>query len=181
MEPVTLQSGRLLLSPPTMDDVDAIVAYCQDPLFEQYLTTPWPYARDDALIFIDLVAGWWRAESEFTFGIRHPAGDLLGMIGWRTRGDVGFWIGAEHRGQGYMVEALATVVDWVFRELGAEQIDWECVPGNVASARTARAAGFRYTGLAPAIVARRDGSFLDAWHGVLRRDDNRTPQPGWPV
>lgn len=44
MEPVELRSERLTLSVPTLDDVDAITRYCQDPLFERYLTTPWPYS-----------------------------------------------------------------------------------------------------------------------------------------
>ena len=181
-----MPTSRLQLSPPTLDDVDAIARYCQDPLFERYLTTPWPYSRSDAVRFVDLVAEWWREESEFTWGIRvapgsSTGGDLLGMISWRPRGDVGFWMGAEHRGHGYMVEALTAVADWVFTERGVDEILWECVPGNVASARTARAAGFRYTGLAPAMVARRDGSFLDDWHGILLRDGGRDPKPGWPM
>lgn len=181
MEPVALRSARLVLSIPNSGDIDAIVRYCQDPLFEQYLTTPWPYSRVDAVSFVDLVAGRWRSEAEFTFGIRTESGELLGMIGWRTRGDVGFWMGAEHRGHGYMLEALTTVVDWVFAERGADRIDWECLPGNVASARVARAAGFRFTGVGPVIVPARDGSFPDSWHGVLLPDDDRERQPGWLV
>ncbi len=183
MEPVELRSSRLEMSIPTSSDIDAIVRYCQDPLFERYLTTPWPYSRGDAEEYVERVVPqrWVEGTTEFNWGIRNSAGDLLGMIGWRTRGDVGFWMGAEHRGQGYMVEALTTVCDWVFAERGAEQIDWECLPGNVASARVARAAGFRYTGLGPVIVPARDGSFPDSWHGVLLPDDDRERKPGWPV
>ncbi len=39
MTPVELRTARLVLSPPTLDDVDAITRYCQDPLFERFLTT----------------------------------------------------------------------------------------------------------------------------------------------
>jgi RimJ/RimL family protein N-acetyltransferase len=108
------------------------------------------------------------------------------MIGWRTRGDIGFWMGTEHRGRGYMVEALARVADWLFTEplidgAPVEQIQWEMLPGNLASARVARAGGFRYTGIAPVIVPARDGSFPDSWHGILRRDDDRSVKEGWPL
>jgi RimJ/RimL family protein N-acetyltransferase len=190
VEPVELRSERLTLSVPTLDDVDAITRYCQDPLFERYLTTPWPYGRSDAVAFVDAVARWWEERSEYTLGIRldehhgdpsDGGGALVGMIGWRARGDIGFWMGAEHRGRGYMVEALATMVEWVFVEHDPERIAWETLPGNLASARVARAAGFRYTGIAPVLVPARDGSHPDSWHAELRRDDDRDPKPGWPL
>lgn len=181
MNPVELGSERLTLSVPTLDDVDAIAHYCQDPLFEQYLTTPWPYGRADAVAFVDAVARWWEEGSEYTFGIRLGNGALIGMIGWRTRGDVGFWMGAEHRGHGFMVEALATMLEWVFVEHDPERIAWETLPGNTASARVARAAGFRYTGIAPVLVPARDGSHPDGWHAELLRDDDRELKEGWPL
>jgi RimJ/RimL family protein N-acetyltransferase len=183
VDPLELRSERLTLSLPTASDgdVDAITRYCQDPLFEQYLTTPWPYGRSDAVRFVDAVARWWAENSEYTFGIRLDDGALIGMMGWRSRGDVGFWMGAEHRGRGYMVEALATMVEWVFVEHEPERIAWETLPGNLASARVARAAGFRYTGVAPVLVPARDGSHPDSWHAELRRDDDRDPKPGWPL
>ncbi len=181
MQPVELRSARLTLSAPTLDDVDAIARYCQDPLFERYLTTPWPYGRADAVAFVDAVARWWDEGTEYTFGIRLEDGRLIGMIGWRARGDVGFWMGAEHRRKGLMVEALAAVVEWVFLEHDPERILWETLPGNLASARVARAAGFGYIGIAPVLVPARDGSYPDSWHGELRRDDDREPKPGWPL
>jgi RimJ/RimL family protein N-acetyltransferase len=139
---------------------------------------------------VDAVSRWWEVHSEYTLGIRldehhgDPSGGsgaLIGMIGWRARGDIGFWMGAEHRGRGYMVEALATMVEWVFVEHDPERIAWETLPGNLASARVARAAGFRYTGIAPVLVPARDGSHPDSWHAELRRDDDRDPKPGWPL
>jgi len=182
VEPVELRTERLLLTPPTADDVDAITRYCQDPLFGQFLTTPWPYGRADAVQFVEAVERWWQSGSEFTFGIRDgETAALLGMVGWRARGDVGFWMGAEHRGRGLMVEALAAACEWVFVDRGADVIRWETLPGNIASARVARAAGFRFTGIAPVIVPARDGSFPDSWHGELRRDDDREPKDGWPL
>ncbi len=187
MEPVSLRTARLLLSAPTLDDVDAIVRYCQDPLFERYLTTPWPYSPENAVGFVTrFVPESWAADHDYTWGIRRasePAADgsLLGMISWRRRGDIGFWMGTEHRGQGYMVEAVGAVCDWVFEVAGAGSIDWECLPGNFASAHVARASGFTFTGTAPVIVPARDGSHPNSWHAVLRRDDDRTRKPGWPL
>lgn len=60
-------------------------------------------------------------------------------------------------------------------------IRWEAAVGNVASAATARAAGFHYTGEAPAEVLRRDGTRPSAWHGELTPISPRMPRPGWPI
>jgi RimJ/RimL family protein N-acetyltransferase len=181
MQPVELRSGRLLLSAPTLDDVDAITYACKDPLFERFLTTPWPYRREDAVAYVELVERWRAEDRDYSFGIRTNERALIGMVSWRVRGDVGFWMTAEHRGQGFMVEALATLVEWVFAEHCPERIAWETLPGNVASAHVARAAGFRYTGIAPVLVPARDGSHPDSWHAELLRDDDRDPKPGWPL
>jgi RimJ/RimL family protein N-acetyltransferase len=79
MEPVSLRSARLVLSAPTLDDVDAIVRYCQDPLFERYLTTPWPYTREDGVSFVEsFVPSGWAADRDYTWGIRFLDGRLLG-------------------------------------------------------------------------------------------------------
>ena len=60
MQPLTLRTDRLVLDQPRDGDVDAITEYCQDPLFERYLTVPWPYEREHAVSFVDdyIPAGW---------------------------------------------------------------------------------------------------------------------------
>ncbi len=123
----------------------------------------------------------WAGDLAYTWAIRSESGTLLGMIDWRTRGDVGFWMGSDQRRNGYMLEALKAVCDWVFTECGASRIEWEAKPGNDASARVARAAGFRYTGSAPALVPACDGSHPDGPHAELRRDDDRDIKNGWPL
>ncbi|CAN5349739.1 GNAT family N-acetyltransferase [soil metagenome] len=187
MLPQAVRSARLLLNAPGEADIEAIAEYCRDPLFERFLTTPWPYTRRDAEYFVrDFVPGGWKSDTEFTWAIRSaPGTPLMGVIGWRARGDVGFWMGAPHRGHGYMAEALGAVADWVFATHDVDEIAWECLPGNVASAHVARAAGFRYSGMAPVLVPARDGSLPDSWHGVLRRDGERdvadAAVAGWPL
>lgn len=182
MIPVTLRTHRLVLDQPTGADVDAITEYCQDPLFEAYLTTPWPYERGHAVQFVEsYVPTGWADDTEYTWVLRAD-GTFVGVIGARSaRDDVGFWLGAPFRRRGYMVEALGGVADWWFTSLGRDALRWECVVGNDASAATARATGFTYTGVAPAEVPKRDGSLPLAWHGILRCSDARTPKSGWPV
>ena len=182
MKPVTLRTRRLVLDQPTSSDRDVIVEYCQDPVFEHFMTLPWPYEPRHADYFTEtLVPTGWASGSELTWALRERASDpLLGVVGWRADGnDIGYWLGAPHRGRGYMTEAVVAAADYLFETLGIASINWECVAGNVASVGVARAAGFRYTGEAPAALTFRDGSHPTAWHGVLSPDD-REEKPAWP-
>jgi RimJ/RimL family protein N-acetyltransferase len=196
MKPVSLATPRLVLDLPTIDDVDLATQYCQDPVFERFLTTPWPYTRDDALgFFLDVVPGAWRRDTEYTWAIRvaHATGtgatdigqtgtgQFGGLIGYRpVSHSLGFWLGAPHRGHGYMTEATHAVLDWVFAN-GHDGVLWECVVGNQPSVSVARKVGFTYTGEAPAEVASRDGSHPASWHAIIRSTDSRTPKAGWPT
>jgi RimJ/RimL family protein N-acetyltransferase len=173
MMPVTLRTPRLVLDQPVAADRDAIVEYCRDPLFETFMTLPWPYQPQHADFFInDVVPTGWASGSELSWSIRESdGGPLIGALGWRSVGnDVGYWLGAPHRGRGIMTEALTAVTDYLFTEFDLAEIRWECVVGNMASARVAEKSGFSYTGEGPTELAFRDGSHPAAWHGILTPD-----------
>lgn len=186
MRPFALEPDGLYLDLPVSGDASAVFEYCQDPLFERYLSTPWPYTRLHAATFVDefVPAGWERGD-ELTWALRpFPGGPLLGVIGLglganHDRG-LGFWLGAPHRGQGLMPLAVTAVCEWAFVEGGESSVLWECVVGNRASLAVARKAGFTFTGESPALVAARDGSHPDSWHGELSRTDPRGVKDGWP-
>ena len=94
------------------------------------------------------------------------------------------------RGRGLLTEAARAVIDWGFAVDGGalERIEWYSVAGNIASARAARALGFRYEGLLRrGIVGNRGRE--DGWlagtprHGrpdaaALAGPRRLTPRPG---
>lgn len=179
--PVALGSGTLALDQLAAADIRLITEYCQDPLFEHYMTLPWPYQRSDAEFFVsEFAPTGWSSGNEATWALR-AEGRFLGVIGLRRpSGMIGFWLGAEHRGQGWMPRAVTAVVDWAFASGYADPVRWECVVDNLASMSVARKAGFTFTGTGPATVTSRDGSHPESWHGELRSADSREPKPGWP-
>jgi RimJ/RimL family protein N-acetyltransferase len=181
MKPVRLETPRLVLDQPTLNDVDLVTTYCQDPIFERYMLTPWPYQREDAEKFVGTVIPiQWDDDAEFTWALRRD-GEFLGLVGFRAgANDLGFWLGAPHRGNGYMPEAVGAVADFAF-ERSNRPLLWECIPGNAASAAVARKAGFRYLGEGKSLYPDRRGAEAIAWRGTLSPDDSREPKPGWPV
>lgn len=184
MRPVAIRTARLVLDLPTTADADLVVRYCQDPLFERYLTTPWPYSRADADAFLGTyVPESWSSGIELTWAIRRePGGPVLGMIGVReTQHEMGFWLGAEHRGAGLMSEAATAVAEWTLAGgiRGANTVFWRAVEGNVASAKVARAAGFRRIEPENATVPTRDGGTLPAWYAVRETAVDGRARSSW--
>lgn len=186
MEPVTLTTERLVLHVPDETDVDAITAACQDPEIPRWTTVPSPYGRADAEGYVRLIGEWW-ADGSQTIWCAYRDGALVASIGLHhitphpTGGhaELGYWVTASARGNGYLVEAARAVVDWGFDELGLARINWRAVVGNVASARAARALGFRYEGFARQALTS-DRGRDDGWFGGLLATDDRTPVH-WPA
>lgn len=171
MRPVGLRTPRLVLDEPVFADADLVTRYCRDPQFEAYLTTPWPYTRADAETFLGVhVPESWATGAELTWAIRLASGGpILGVISIRDGvHELGYWLGAEHRGAGYMSEAAIAVADWALDGgiRHATSLRWRAVEGNVASARVARAAGFRRIDVEDPTVPTRDGGTLPAWHAL---------------
>jgi len=179
-----LHTKRLRLDSPALSDRLAVARYCRDPLFETLMTLPWPYEQRHADFFLHrVVPGGWLSGDELTWAVReNESGPLLGIVGWRSElGDIGFWLGAPHRGRGLMTEAVIAVTDWLMTDFGRTEIAWECVIGNAASVSVARKAGFTFTGERPTELTFRDGSHPAAWHGVLRAGEPRVERTGWPA
>ena len=192
MRPVELSSPQLRLDQLRGDDAQKVFEYCQDPVMPEYLARlPWPYRLADATDFVTgYVPAAWAADQECTWAVRDSTStELLGVIsltvpvaaGAARSSSIGFWLGPAHRGRGLMVEAQRLVLDWGFSTGFCDTVHWECVAGNLASARAARKAGFRYTGQGPAGIAYRDGTHPPSWKGALHAADDRTPPAGWPA
>ncbi|MGW9629730.1 GNAT family N-acetyltransferase [Agromyces sp. NPDC055520] len=174
MQPVTLSTERLVLDLPVEADTELVAHYCTDPLFLKYLTTPWPYTVEHARAFlVEYVPEAWASEDELTWALRREAGaPLLGVVGLRRGNEIGYWLGAEHRGEAFMAEAVSAVCEWTLSGgvPDAEFVLWRANEGNVASAKVARAAGFRRIAPRIATVPARDGSPIPAWHAERRAE-----------
>ncbi len=77
------------------------------------------------------------------------------LLGWISvtrdaeddrRGALGYWLGEEHHGYGYMREAAAVVVAAAFDRLELEVIEAGAQPGNVAAFAVLRGCGMAPTG-----------------------------------
>jgi RimJ/RimL family protein N-acetyltransferase len=180
-----LRTARLELGLPSLDEAEAITAAAQDPEVPRWTTLPSPYELHHAEDFIRSCEKWTAEGSQLNWAIRHD-GRWVGMIGLAHLerpgfGEIGYWMAADARGNGYLTEAARAVVDHAFRPdgLDLDRIEWHAVVGNIPSARTARALGFRYEGTLRQGLLDPRGRH-DGWVAGLLRDDDRTPVD-WPV
>ncbi|MGV8911533.1 MAG: GNAT family N-acetyltransferase [Rhodoglobus sp.] len=188
MQPVVLTTERLTLDALIDADVDVMTSYCQDTVLKDAVPIPWPYEREHADGFInELAPQWWAEGSEFTWAIR-GTGDplLLGVVGFNVKSAaIGYWLGAPHRGNGFMPEAVAEAVNWL-HSVGHAELHWEAVVGNFASARVAQKVGFEYSGTAPALGRFRDETHPLCWHAQRTADNGELAEPTgaappWPI
>ncbi|WP_405702604.1 GNAT family N-acetyltransferase [Streptomyces sp. NBC_00069] len=183
MEPTTLTTERLFLRPFAPSDAEEVYAACQDPDIPRWTMVPFPYERDHARGFVgELVPRGWRDDTAYSFAVRlGPGGPLIAAVGVHVHEvfgtsayEIGFWAVKEHRGQGFMTEAVTAVARWAFTELGAARLEWRAEVGNAASRAVAVKAGFRMEGLLRASLHRTD-SVRDCWVGALLPSDLGLP------
>jgi len=169
MTPFDLTDGVVLLSVPTVADIDTITELCQDPEIRRWTEIPVPYARSDAEAFVStsVVTGW-ADDSTMTWGVRDAQdGRLHGMIAVDLvdDGEIGFWLDPRARGRGWMTRAARLAVAAAF-EQGVDHVRWQAFIGNQASKRVALAVGFQLDGTVRRAINQR-GVWRDAWVATL--------------
>ncbi|OHU21445.1 GNAT family N-acetyltransferase [Mycobacteroides franklinii] len=171
MEPVELQTDRLVLRAVAASDEAAIVEACNDAEVAYYLSLPVPYTVDDAKNFIAKSAREWVEGTRYGFGFfLGETDELAGTCALKsvTPGvlEVGYWSAEPHRRKGLTAEAVRRLCQWGFEALGAHRIEWWAVVGNDGSRAVAEAAGFEMEGLLRRRSYRR-GEPADWWVGGL--------------
>lgn len=63
-------------------------------------------------------------------------------IGWDGTASIGYWLDEEHRGKGYMTEAVEAVKEYIFDHTWADKIEIYVYCGNDASRNVALKCGF---------------------------------------
>lgn len=160
-----IQTERLLLRPPRLDDAaDLAVAY-SDPETVRYL-------GDGSTITLaeveEAIAHWITRWDENGLGLcaieRREDGRVLGRAGFlvwdtavwepttfaeageRAQVEIGWMLAREHWGHGYATEAARALRDWAIAERGLTRLVSLIRPGNEPSIRVAERIGERHEG-----------------------------------
>ena len=150
---VAITTPRLLIRLVAEEDLPALLAVNADDVATRYL----PYASwsgmDDAQAWFGRAATRLAAKeaAQFVMVLRE-SGQVIGSCllfkfdQESARAEVGYVLGREHWGGGYMLEAMKALVDHAFDQLGLRRLEAEIDPRNVASARLLERLGFAKEG-----------------------------------
>ncbi|MFH0518705.1 GNAT family N-acetyltransferase [Streptomyces sp. M41] len=180
MEPVSFTTDRLLMRAVGPQDTDAVYEAAQDGDIQRWTTIPSPYLYEHAHSFThQLVPEGWSDGSMFTWGLFLPdKEDLVGMLGLTMRSmsdaEIGYWGTKEHRGNGYVTEAVLTASRWAFVDLAIDRVEWRAEVGNLPSRAVATRSGFTVEGTLRAALVHR-GVRRDCWVGSLLPSDLGLP------
>jgi ribosomal-protein-alanine N-acetyltransferase len=83
---------------------------------------------------------------------------------------IGYWMGLEYAGKGYMLKSVLALSNYVFNELGLYRIEAACLPNNKRSSQLLENAGFMREGIVRKYLEI-DGERRDHVLYSLLRDD----------
>jgi RimJ/RimL family protein N-acetyltransferase len=148
-----LDDGVVRLRPPAPEDVDSVVAVCQDEEAARFTTIPWPYERHHAVEWVEESARCWADGVRASFVIVDTStGEVVGNLGLvrfepdRSVAEVGYLVKHTARGRGFAPRAVKLIAPWVLRDLGYQRLELQTDVRNRASQRVAEKAGFRREG-----------------------------------
>ena len=170
-----LITERLTLRPFREDDTEALYAYSKDePVGRNAGWKPHESLLESSdilhLVFLDQPSVW-AVE-------RRGDRRLMGSVGliadsarqYGSARSLGYALGVDYWGQGYMTEAVKACAACAFGTLGLHRIEGNIMPRNRRSLRVAEKCGFREEGLARAYL-RIHGVWEDHIHMVRLADD----------
>lgn len=150
--PSTIETERLLLRKPTINDAEAIFErYASNPVVTRYMSWPTHRTVADTCAFLAWSeADWelWPAGSYLVFA--RANGNLLGGTGLTFKTPVfattGYVLAQDAWGHGYATESLRAMVE-LARKLGVRRLEAECHVEHRASARVMEKCGLLCEGV----------------------------------
>jgi len=141
----SLETPRLLLRPPRMEDFEGWAKLMADPQAAQFIGGAQP--REMAWRTFMVMAGSWSLQGYAMFSvIEKSTRRWVGRVGpWMPPGwpgpEVGWAVARDSWNRGYATEAASAATDWAFENLGWAEVIHVIAPDNQASQAVARKLG----------------------------------------
>jgi RimJ/RimL family protein N-acetyltransferase len=145
-----LDTSRLRLRLPSLDDVDGIAGYAADPDVSRYVSWPRHRSTADAEAFLRYAIAAVEQDRECNWVIEErSSGRVAGTIGLRIQGhrvELGYALARAYWGRGFATEAGTAVVAWALERPEIHRVWAVCDVENVASALVLEKLGMRREG-----------------------------------
>lgn len=147
-----ISGERILLKARAIDQAPAMFALIEQNREHLRPWMPWEeFTKSiaDSKAYLELAAQWWDKGTTFDYSLyEKTSGRMMGSFGlhsldWEKRTcHLGYWIGREFEGQGYVNEAVRLGEQIVY-SIGLHRVIITCDRLNRRSARVAEATGYR--------------------------------------
>ena len=138
----TLRTKHLLLRPWEITDAEALYAQAHNPIIGKRCGWNPHKSVEESREIIEVV-------------LSKPHSFAIGSIGLLLQGEsnlpigeneaeIGFWLGEDFWGKGYVTEATLRVLQYAFEQLNLTQLWASAYEENIASQRVLEKCGFRY-------------------------------------
>jgi len=137
---MVIETERLILRRPTIDDLDELVAFQADPEIARFIG---PFDRPEALNWLHRVDLNWQEHGYGRVAITdRSTGRLLGRSGMMyltqfQETELGWTLRRDAWGKGYAIEAARACAAWAFSDFEIPYLIALIEPGNVRSVRVA--------------------------------------------
>jgi [ribosomal protein S5]-alanine N-acetyltransferase len=173
----TIATERLVLRLVAPQDLPALLKVNADDVTTRYL----PYASwsgmDDAQAWFERAAKRLETHEAAQFVmVQRESGNVIGSCLLfkfdqpSARAEVGYVLGREHWGAGYMFEAMKALVDFAFDHLALRRLEAEIDPRNTGSARLLERLGFKLEGVQRERWDSKGETSDSGLYGLLRSD-----------
>ena len=181
----SIESERLLLRRFSLDDAEAMYRnWASDPEVTRFLTWPAHASVDiTRAVLEDWVASYQKADYyQWAIVLRENGDEPIGSISAVGLRDdismvhIGYCLGKAWWRRGIMSEALRSVMDFFFDQVGANRIESRHDPKNPHSGMVMKKCGMRYEGTMRSSDRNNQGVCDACWYALLRSDrGNETP------
>lgn len=146
-----IETDRLILRPWRETDAESLYEYAKDPQIGPIAGWPPHTSVENSREIIKNVLS-----ADLTFAVTLRNEDkAIGSIGLMTgtasnlklteaEAEIGYWIGVPYWGNGYIPEAITTLMKYAFENLHIEKIWCGYFDGNIKSKRVQEKCGFHY-------------------------------------
>jgi len=166
LDDLCLETPRLLLRVPRLDDLDPWAALMADAEAARFIGGVMPRAMTWRSLMV--MIGAWHAHGFAMFSvIEKESGRWIGRLGpWQPEGwpgqEIGWALVRDSWGRGYATEGAIAATNWAFEHLGWTDVIHAIAPENVASQRVAERLGSRNRGPGR-LPAPFDHAAIDLW------------------
>jgi RimJ/RimL family protein N-acetyltransferase len=173
----TITAERIALRWLTTEDVSDLFAVFSNPDVMRYWSSPPLADIDEASKLLAHIHDTFRQRTLFQWGIARRADDRV--IGTCTlfhtdtnnrRAELGYALGREHWGNGYMQEALRALLNYCFSDLDLHRLEADVDPHNASSIKTLEKLGFQREGYLRERWLVGDGIHDSFFYGLLRSE-----------